>query len=71
MGSLGQAWKDSLANCLPQGSVYEAIIQKVIAASKNDFDEFGVDQSTLDEMKQVCGNYRGGACSLHRRAALS
>jgi hypothetical protein len=26
----------------------------VIAASQNDFEEFGVDQSTLDEMKQVC-----------------
>jgi transcription initiation factor TFIIA large subunit len=25
----------------------------VIQASNNDFEEFGVDQSTLDEMKQV------------------
>ncbi|KAF2677535.1 transcription factor IIA, alpha/beta subunit [Lentithecium fluviatile CBS 122367] len=34
------------------GSVYQQIIEKVIAASQNDFEEFGVDQSTLDEMKQ-------------------
>jgi transcription initiation factor TFIIA large subunit len=26
----------------------------VIQASNNDFEESGVDQSTLDEMKQVC-----------------
>jgi transcription initiation factor TFIIA large subunit len=26
----------------------------VIQASQNDFEEFGVDQSTLDEMKTVC-----------------
>jgi|TARA_R110002003_G_scaffold112_25_gene9766 hypothetical protein len=26
----------------------------VVQASQNDFEEFGVDQSTLDEMKQVC-----------------
>jgi hypothetical protein len=44
----------------------------VIQASQNDFEEFGVDQSTLDEMKQVRCNT---ACiwllallSLHRRA---
>ncbi|KAF2471001.1 TFIIA-domain-containing protein [Lindgomyces ingoldianus] len=38
------------------GSVYQQIIDKVIQASQNDFEEFGVDQSTLDEMKEVCGN---------------
>jgi hypothetical protein len=43
----------------------------VIQASQNDFEEFGVDQSTLDEMKQVC--YCSTACiwpalpSPHRR----
>jgi transcription initiation factor TFIIA large subunit len=37
-----------------QGNVYQQIIEKVIQASQNDFEEFGVDQSTLDEMKQVC-----------------
>ncbi|KAF2030536.1 TFIIA-domain-containing protein [Setomelanomma holmii] len=36
------------------GTVYEQIIAKVVQASQNDFEEFGVDQSTLDEMKQVC-----------------
>ncbi|KAF2998298.1 transcription factor IIA subunit alpha [Curvularia kusanoi] len=34
------------------GTVYQQIIDKVIQASQNDFEEFGVDQSTLDEMKQ-------------------
>ncbi|KAH6643198.1 transcription factor IIA, alpha/beta subunit [Boeremia exigua] len=34
------------------GNVYQQIIEKVIQASQNDFEEFGVDQSTLDEMKQ-------------------
>ncbi|KAF2006671.1 transcription factor IIA, alpha/beta subunit [Amniculicola lignicola CBS 123094] len=33
------------------GGVYQAIIEKVIQASQNDFEEFGVDQSTLDEMR--------------------
>ncbi|KAF2868601.1 transcription factor IIA, alpha/beta subunit [Massariosphaeria phaeospora] len=34
------------------GSVYQQIIEKVVQVSQNDFEEFGVDQSTLDEMKQ-------------------
>ncbi|KAH7394453.1 transcription factor IIA, alpha/beta subunit [Pyrenochaeta sp. MPI-SDFR-AT-0127] len=34
------------------GNVYQQIIEKVVQASQNDFEEFGVDQSTLDEMKQ-------------------
>ncbi|KAL5443448.1 hypothetical protein PMIN07_003588 [Paraphaeosphaeria minitans] len=34
------------------GLVYQQIIERVIQASQNDFEEFGVDQSTLDEMKQ-------------------
>lgn len=29
----------------------------MIAASQNDFEEFGIDQSTLDEMKQVRGAF--------------
>lgn len=33
------------------GTVYQQIIEKVIQASKNDFEEFGVDSSTLEEMK--------------------
>ncbi|CAI6339741.1 unnamed protein product [Periconia digitata] len=35
------------------GSVYQQIIEKVIAASQNDFEEFGVDAGTLDELKNV------------------
>ena len=33
--------------------MYQQIIDKVIQTSQNDFEEFGVDQSTLEEMKQV------------------
>lgn len=33
--------------------MYQQIIDKVIQASQNDFEEFGVDQTTLEEMKQV------------------
>lgn len=47
------------ANSNAQGNVYQQIIEKVIQASQNDFEEFGVDQSTLDEMKQVCGSLAG------------
>lgn len=34
------------------GGVYQQIMEKVIQASQNDFEESGVDQSTLEEMKQ-------------------
>jgi transcription initiation factor TFIIA large subunit len=34
------------------GQVYEQIIKKVILASHNDFEEFGVEQATLEEMQQ-------------------
>jgi hypothetical protein len=37
-----------------QGNIYQAIIDKVIQASQNDFEEFGVDQATLGEMREVC-----------------
>ena len=47
---------DRLANSDSQGGVYQMIMEKVIQASQNDFEESGVDQSTLDEMKQVCCN---------------
>lgn len=33
------------------GSVYEQIIKKVIEASQNDFEEFGVAHATLEELK--------------------
>jgi hypothetical protein len=36
-----------------QGNVYQQIIDNVIKASQNDFEESGVDPSTLEEMKQV------------------
>jgi len=34
------------------GGVYQQIFEKVIQTSQNDFEESGVDHSTLDEMKQ-------------------
>lgn len=43
------------ADSKQQGNVYAQIIEKVIEASSNDFEEFGVDSSTLEEMKQVSG----------------
>lgn len=35
------------------GNVYQQIIQDVIDASKVDFEEAGVDEGVLDELKQV------------------
>ena len=34
-------------------------------ASQNDFEEFGVDQSTLTEMRQVCGNISCAASQIN------
>ena len=36
--------------------MYQQIMEKVIQASQNDFEESGVDHSTLEEMKQVRSN---------------
>jgi len=35
------------------GQIYDQVIAKVIMASQNDFEEFGVDQSTLTEMRDA------------------
>ena len=43
----------------------------MIAASQNDFEEFGVDQSTLDEMKQVRGDLAGRRRPMRRFPSLS
>jgi hypothetical protein len=43
--------------------VYQQIIDKVIATSQNDFEESGVDHTTLDEMKQVCCNLASSSAS--------
>jgi hypothetical protein len=63
--------------------VYQQIMEKVVQTSQNDFEESGVDHSTLDEMKQVCCNLaalrlsrlplrcRSSAQSLHRHVAFS
>ena len=45
--------KIAVANVEEQGDVYEKIIQEVVDASKNDFEESGVGQGTLNELQQV------------------
>lgn len=45
--------KIAVANAEEQGDVYEKIIQEVVDASKNDFEESGVGQGTLNELQQV------------------
>lgn len=35
------------------GSVYKAIIEEVIESSRTDFEEGGVDESVLEELRKV------------------
>jgi hypothetical protein len=37
----------------PQGDVYEKVIQGVVAGVRTDFDEYGVNPATLDQLQQV------------------
>lgn len=37
--------------------MYEKIIQEVVDASKNDFEESGVGQGTLNELQQVSDHH--------------
>lgn len=46
-----------------QGEIYEKIIQEVINASQNDFEENGVQQQTLMELQQV-GHVLRSFCTL-------
>ena len=46
---------------LRQGDVYQKIIEEVVLASTNDFEESGVGQTTLNELRQV------GRCPSHIR----
>lgn len=39
--------------CVAQGTVYDRVIQEVCEASRVDFEEGGVDQQTLEEMRMV------------------
>ena len=48
----------AVANVEEQGDVYEKIIQEVVDASKNDFEESGVGQGTLNELQQVSNDSR-------------
>jgi hypothetical protein len=50
--------KIAVANAEEQGDVYEKIIQEVVDASKNDFEESGVGQGTLNELQQVSNDSR-------------
>jgi hypothetical protein len=40
-----------------QGSVYSTIIEEVINSSRIDFEEAGINVSTLDDLKQVSNIY--------------
>ena len=40
-------------NCNAQGNIYAQIIDRIIEAAKNDFEEGGYDQSTLVDLKEV------------------
>jgi hypothetical protein len=40
-----------------QGQVYSAIIEEVINSSRIDFEEAGINASTLDDLKAVSGFY--------------
>ena len=42
-----------------QGSVYAQIIERIIEAAKNDFEEGGYDQSTLVDLKEVSRSQAG------------
>lgn len=53
-----RARKIAVANAWEQGDVYEKIIQEVVDASKNDFEESGVGQGTLNELQQVSNDSR-------------
>lgn len=41
------------ADTVYQGDVYQKIIEEVVQASMNDFEESGVGQGTLNELQQV------------------
>ena len=51
--------KIAVANAEEQGDVYEKIIHEVVDASKNDFEESGVGQGTLNELQQVSNESPG------------
>lgn len=38
----------------PQGTVFDLVIQEVCDSSQVDFEESGVDQQTLLDLRQVC-----------------
>jgi hypothetical protein len=46
----------AVANADEQGDVYLKIIEEVVEASKNDFEESGVGQGTLNGLQQVSNN---------------
>lgn len=42
----------------PQGTVFDLVIQEVCDSSQVDFEESGVDQQTLLDLRQVCFFFR-------------
>lgn len=63
--------KIAVANAEEQGDVYEKIIQEVVDASKNDFEESGVGQGTLNELQQVSNDSRACLLLFHLQAACT
>jgi hypothetical protein len=47
--------------CALQGGIYATIIDRIILEAKNDFEEAGLEQETLQELKQVGGIPRFGS----------
>lgn len=43
----------SLTVIAPQGTVFEKVIQEVCDSSQVDFEESGVDQKTLHDLRDV------------------
>jgi len=46
------------------GTVYAQVIDRIIAEAKDDFEEAGLEQETLQELKQVGGNPSCGVLCL-------
>lgn len=39
--------------CALQGTIYDTIISRIVVEAQNDFEEAGLEQDTLQELKQV------------------
>lgn len=51
-------WNPYLTAVIKQGAVFDRVIQEVCDSSQVDFEESGVDQKTLLDLRMVSGIYR-------------